>query len=641
MDRKLLMKLFGRFRLVLLLPLLLLTAVHICKAQGNNYGIDDTCYLIYRQADSLLGNNGVISLIDKLREQAAKVGDSKAATLAEVLRLRHFTRTKDEEAILSQYQVTKQISLDSKLFQYYFYADHLVSTFYFNRGDRAKGLDYAVKMHDEAMDMDNDYGKWYSSTYLANLHLVDYQRSAAKKALEEAAYTYENTTDETIRVQSMTKTYASLAMLEGFGTDGSIRYLQKASETSKIATDTVLVNFCRACTAAILRQNDKYRHYRDLCYGSPLLNRAYLTATQIFMLTDHALDGDWNYVKSQLGSFDRMVDLIYISDLAAANNDLWTVRNCYDAITRRLVIRFENDLNQAMLETDIMIRNKELNQDLLNEKTRANRLLTFLIILIVAVVTVSAILSALYIRKLKKSKADADKANLMKTYFVQNMSHEIRTPLNAVVGYSQLLAMDEGNLDENERSEYLDYISNNSSLLTMLIDDILDLSDINNGNYRMLKGECNCSEICRMALKTVEGRIPFGVKSSFVCDVPEDLSICSDERRVQQIIINFLTNSCKHTEQGEIELRCSTDVKPGYVTFAVRDTGTGIPEEQADRIFNRFSKLDNIKQGSGLGLNICQVLAEKLGGIVELDRSYGRTASQDGLGARFFLHLSI
>ena len=127
MDRKLLMKLFGRLRLVLLLPLLLLTAVHICKAQGNNYGIDDTCYLIYRQADSLLGNNGVISLIDKLREQAAKVGDSKAATLAEVLRLRHFIRTKDEEAILSQYQVTKQISLDSKLFQYYFYADHLVS----------------------------------------------------------------------------------------------------------------------------------------------------------------------------------------------------------------------------------------------------------------------------------------------------------------------------------------------------------------------------------------------------------------------------------------------------------------------------------------------------------------------------------
>ena len=635
------MKLFTRYRLAFLLPLLLLTAVHICRAQNNNYGIEDSCYPIYRQADSLLGNPEALAVIDRLREQAGKVGDSKAVTLAEVLSLRHFIRIKDEDAVNRQYSRTKEVSLDNSLFQYYFYADHLASTFFFNNGQRSKGLEYAVRMHDEAIDMDNDYGKWYSSKYLADLLIVDFKRSAAQKALLETIRTYEETDDETILAQSMTKPYATLAMLEGFGTAKSAEYLRKAYETSKIAADTVLVNLCCACTAAIHKQEDTYRHYRDLCFNSPLLTRAYLTAPQILTLSDHAVSGDWDYVKEQAGILDRMVDLVYLADLAAANNDLWTVRNCYDLITRRLVKRYDEDLSQALIETETMMKNKELNQNLLSEETRANRLLTFLIILIVAMVIVSAILSALYIGKLKKSKAEADKANMMKTYFVQNMSHEIRTPLNAVVGFSQLLAMDDGELDEGEKSEYIDYITNNSSLLMMLIDDILDMSDINSGNYRMFISECNCSEICRMALKTVECRIPYGVNTSFVCDVPEDLTICSDERRVQQIIINFLTNSCKHTAQGDIELRCSTDVKPGYVTFAVRDTGSGIPAEQADRIFNRFSKLDNVKQGSGLGLNICHALADKLGGIVELDRNYGRTASEDGVGARFFLHLSI
>ena len=88
-------------------------------------------------------------------------------------------------------------------------------------------------------------------------------------------------------------------------------------------------------------------------------------------------------------------------------------------------------------------------------------------------------------------------------------------------------------------------------------------------------------------------------------------------------------------------MSCSTGEKEGCVSFAVSDTGKGVPPEKADKIFQRFTKLDNFKQGSGLGLNICNVFAEKLGGTVELDENYGRCLGEEFSGARFVFHLPL
>ena len=144
-----------------------------------------------------------------------------------------------------------------------------------------------------------------------------------------------------------------------------------------------------------------------------------------------------------------------------------------------------------------------------------------------------------------------------------------------------------------------------------------------------------------MALKTVESRIPVGVNAFFTTDAADDFTIKSDQRRIQQILTNFLINASKYTTEGEIELSCSLSNRSGYVCFAVRDTGSGIPPEKADTIFQRFSKLDSLKQGSGLGLSICIALSEKLGGRVELDKEYGRASGKRDKGSRFFLYLPL
>lgn len=627
------------FRTIGAILILMLTALLPCKAQNNLFNIDDSCYVIYRQADSLLDSPSAPNLIAKLKSQAEKVNDDKAYTLAYTLALRNAVRNGNETEILVRYGELKEIARKTSYMQYYFYAYQLVSVYYFNQGQRTKSLEYSIKMHEEAVAMNNDYGKWFSSKYLSDLYLAGYKRTSARNALLEVVDIYNSTKDSTIRAQSMSKSYVNLAFLSGYGTQQYLDYVELALQTSKLAADTLLVDYALACRAAVLKDNENYKILRDKCRKNTLFPRVRLTGPQVLDFTDKALAGEWAYIDEQLGKLSRLEDFLYISDLAVSYDLMWLVSDCYDAIVQRLAESYEDRLNQALMETEVMLENEILNKQIIDHKNKAFKLMLVLVVLIVVLLVIVGIGSVLYVKKLNKAKKDAELSSRMKTQFVQNMSHEVRNPLNAVVGFSQLIAYAGDTLSEEEKQEYISYITNNSSMLMMLIDDILDLSDIDNGNYKLYITECNCNEICRMAFKTVEHRIPFGVKSSFVSDVPDDLTIHSDEKRVQQIIINFLTNACKNTTDGEITLRCTTSIKDNYVTFAVQDTGSGVPLEQAEAIFNRFSKLDSKKQGSGLGLNICKMLSEKLGGIVELDKSYGRAANASYRGARFYFHL--
>ena len=157
----------------------------------------------------------------------------------------------------------------------------------------------------------------------------------------------------------------------------------------------------------------------------------------------------------------------------------------------------------------------------------------------------------------------------------------------------------------------------------MLVDDILNLAEGEEGNYKLDIAPASCNQICQSAMTNVQYRIdPSAVNLHFTSEVDDSYTITTDGRRVQQILINYLTNAAKHTEQGEILVHCSLSEHPGKVTFSVADTGTGIPADMQDDLFERFTKHDVLIQGTGLGLNICRTVAAKLGGEVALDKSY-------------------
>ena len=233
-------------------------------------------------------------------------------------------------------------------------------------------------------------------------------------------------------------------------------------------------------------------------------------------------------------------------------------------------------------------------------------------------------------RALKKARILAENANKMKTAFIQNMSHEVRTPLNAITGFSQLLCLPDGYVSDDEKAEYLSYIMNNSQLLTVMVNDMLDIADMENSRYSINNTPTNLNEVIRQAIKAVEYRIPPGIKLIQLPGIDEKARYMTDGLRVQQILINFLTNACKYANAGEIVIGSSLIENPGCITFYVSDNGPGVPADKAESIFDRFYKLDYNKQGAGLGLSICRMMADNLGGKVWLDTHYTK-------GARFML----
>lgn len=209
-----------------------------------------------------------------------------------------------------------------------------------------------------------------------------------------------------------------------------------------------------------------------------------------------------------------------------------------------------------------------------------------------------------------QAKLKAEESDKLKSAFLANMSHEIRTPLNAIVGFSKLLA---DSANKEEREQYYDIVDKNSELLLQLINDILDLSKIEAGILEFTYHPVNCTELCQNLYESHLVRTAQNVH--FILERPEDeLTISSDPNRLTQVISNLLTNAQKFTKEGEI--RFGFKKEGNNVHFFVRDTGIGIPKSHCNKIFNRFVKLNNFIQGTGLGLPICDTIIRNLGGKI-------------------------
>ena len=229
--------------------------------------------------------------------------------------------------------------------------------------------------------------------------------------------------------------------------------------------------------------------------------------------------------------------------------------------------------------------------------------------------------------KLRIAKEQAEESNRLKSAFVANISHEIRTPLNAIVGFSGLLE----DADEEERKEFIRIINNNSDLLLDLVNDVLDLSRLESGSYNLNLKECNIYACCKDVEKSVQQKIQPGVNLTLTCS-EKDFVMKTDILRLQQLLLNLLTNAAKFTAQGEINLDYQVDKEKMQVIFSVTDTGCGVPPDKQESIFNRFEKVDEFKQGAGLGLPICRTIAGLFCGTLTVDPAYTG-------GARFiFVH---
>ncbi|MCR4923905.1 MAG: response regulator [Lachnospiraceae bacterium] len=239
-----------------------------------------------------------------------------------------------------------------------------------------------------------------------------------------------------------------------------------------------------------------------------------------------------------------------------------------------------------------------------------------------------------------KAKNEADSANNAKSNFLANMSHEIRTPLNVVLGMDELIIeelKDESkNAEEKEKiiEEYAQNISSSGNLLLSIINDILDLSKIESGKMEIIEGPYHFAQVIKDIVVMFENKAQ-SKHLSFELEAEGSLpdEVRGDEMRVRQIIINLLNNAIKYTDKGSVKLTVSARKysqegkrKVDY-TINVKDTGKGIKEEDLDKLFYSFTRVDednnkNI-EGTGLGLSIVKKLVDMMDGKIEVKSSYG------------------
>lgn len=233
--------------------------------------------------------------------------------------------------------------------------------------------------------------------------------------------------------------------------------------------------------------------------------------------------------------------------------------------------------------------------------------------------------------ELIQAKEKAEESDRLKSAFLANMSHEIRTPLNAIIGFSDLICQTD---DAEEKEEYIRIVTSNNELLLQLIDDILDLSKIEAGTMDFSYAPTDINELMEdICLQMQQKNQRPEVQIMFTEKEPGCV-INTDRLRLSQVIMNLMNNAMKFTSEGSITLGYRLTRQKDELYFFVKDTGIGIPADQAGKVFERFVKLNTFVKGTGLGLAICRVIIERLGGTIGVE-------TREGKGSCFWFRLPV
>lgn len=621
----------------------------VCFAQNNPYQIDDECYKYMTEADRLIGKPGFDEQNEALLRTALLKEDKKAEVLYYVEKLRDNTRRPeaDEQQVLESQARLKEIAERYDYMQYYFQSYQFVKNYYYNNGKRLRALDVLLEMQQLAIAKDNEYGKWLSDGELASIYLNFGAGKAARSNLARLIDIYKNTDNPTIRRQSLCNYYLNYAEAFAVDVDSVEFYVNMAWKAAKIETDSVRCARETAKIEAMKGNRSEYTKYRDICLSSDNINAIGRYTGFLFSCIDEIFDGTFNHDQKEIYTGISINNIRVLSCVAEAIGQYrlagFLKNICLDGKEKEL-----NDLlDMNLSEMEAKYKNNELSATI-EEQTSELKVVNVIVAVLLSVILLGGILGLyIYVRNLRKSQhkdrimiAELTEANeraraadVAKTQFMRNMTHELRTPLNAISGFSQVLSMTD-DMSVQEKKEMAGYIVENTNIMTMLIDDIINSSAMDKNEYEVVMGDAECGQICRDSMATVEYRLQRGVRMRFKPSMPIPYKLKTDARRVQQVLINLLTNACKYTVKGEIRLGCSLTEVPGMLSFSVEDTGPGIPASEAEHIFERFVKLDSFVQGTGLGLSICRQIAQALGGSVYLDTEYTG-------GARFVFNVPV
>ena len=516
---------------------------------------------------------------------------------------------------------------------------------YIMRGDLSLAIDRARLMYEYAKDIKSNFGialsnqaigQAYSASNIQDKALNSYM-DALRYLPENNPQTYRLLVKISTQLQQMNRLEEAMEYVEKLNPlleqnpehplaipilienatyyissgdqDTALQYLHQAdsiykNHTHEIAHEFSINYYTAACYRALAADyHDKEKADEALALYNQLL--------EVVSNNKRSLEYRWIcaekiYLYKLLGRFDEACQIY---------KELYSVT---DTLASKSYIRQINALKATYQVDEIELENK----------AQQNKMVVVLIFIGLGLLTFISML-AIWLRRQKKVvvmstetleqlRHNAENATRAKSIFLSNMSHEIRTPLNALSGFSALLT--EEGLDDSTRRQCTDIIQQNSELLLKLINDVIDLSSLEFGKMQFSIAEHDAVATCRNVTDTV-GKVKQTQAELLFETSLEELYIETDDSRLQQVLINLLINATKFTPDGSITLKLEKQSEE-MALFSVTDTGCGIPKEKQASIFQRFEKLDENAQGSGLGLSICQLIIEHIGGKIWIDPDY-------------------
>ena len=256
-------------------------------------------------------------------------------------------------------------------------------------------------------------------------------------------------------------------------------------------------------------------------------------------------------------------------------------------------------------------------------------LLCFCVLLLLLFVIARYFMKSYESKTFEREKIIADSANQAKSDFLSNMSHEIRTPINAIMGMDEMILRDS---NDNVILEYANNIQNAAKNLLGIVNDILDFSKIEAGKMEIIPVEYSLSSLLNDLLHMIEKRADDkGLEFIVLADKNLPSELFGDEIRIKQIITNILTNAVKYTEKGSVTLQVTFKKKSAetiLLCISVTDTGIGIKDEDMEKLFNAFERIEEKRnrtiEGTGLGMNITQKLLTMMKSTLKVQSVYGK-----------------
>lgn len=308
-------------------------------------------------------------------------------------------------------------------------------------------------------------------------------------------------------------------------------------------------------------------------------------------------------------------------------------KEAYDAL--KLGAAESDSINSIILSSSMQGIQDELR---VYETQRHAARIWFYSLAIIAILLLLLVVALVYIvqsrrrhlRELKVAYQRVVDSDKMKTAFIQNVSHEVRTPLNIISGFAQVIANQEYQIPPDERSHIAQAVIHNTRIITTMIEEVLEMSVSDPANASLLPLKCD-EELSRLVDEFRRESHRDDSQLGYRCLLPADFTIQATPNLLRRIVTPLIDNALKFCPDGPVTI--TAEVRDNRLQVAVEDTGCGIPAEDVQRIFDRFVKLDDFKEGLGLGLTFSRTLARRAGGDVVLDTDYGPK------GARFVVTL--